>query len=87
MITVFCFKVFKDGKNSTKEKAIKKGVHLVSVLWIDSCKHSGKRVSEELFPVSSGNEGSPLMIGRLKRSRSMQPKSFEEDVKHSAGSK
>ena len=27
--------VFKEGKNSTKEKAIKKGISLVSVLWVE----------------------------------------------------
>lgn len=78
--------VFKDGKKSTKEKAIKKGVYLVSVLWLDSCKCNGKRVPEEDFPVLCGNnaENSPIIPGRLKRYKSMQPKSFEEEVKLSA---
>ena len=82
-----CLQVFKDGKKSTKEKAIKKGVYLVSVLWLDSCKCNGKRVPEEDFPVLCGNnaENSPIIPGRLKRYKSMQPKSFEEEVKLSAG--
>lgn len=77
--------IFKDGKRSTKEKAIKKGVYLVSVLWIDSCKRTSKHVPEALFPISHGdNESSPIVIARMKRNKSMQPKSFEEDIKNSA---
>lgn len=27
--------IWKDGKKSTKDKALKRGLHLVSVLWVD----------------------------------------------------
>ncbi|KAL9979995.1 hypothetical protein ACROYT_G008525 [Oculina patagonica] len=77
--------IFKDGKKTTREKALKKGIHLVSVLWVESCRQSGKRVSEDLFPVVVPEQAvTPLMVGRLKRTKSMQPKAFEEDVQNSA---
>jgi len=77
--------IFKEGKKATKERALKKGIHLVSVLWVESCRQSGKRISEDLFPVVESSEvGSPLMVGRLRRTKSMQPKAFEEDVQNSA---
>ncbi|CAH1772307.1 unnamed protein product [Owenia fusiformis] len=77
--------VFKDGKKSTRDKAIKKGMHLVNVLWVDSCKQNQEHVSEGLFPVILPNENnSPLIIGKLKKSKSMQPKDFDEEVANSA---
>lgn len=77
--------IFKEGKKATKERALKKGIHLVSVLWVESCRQSGKRISEDLFPVVESSEvGTPLMVGRLRRTKSMQPKAFEEDVQNSA---
>lgn len=73
---------------AAEEKAIKKGIHLVSVLWVESCSQSGKHVSEDLFPVVEPEQAvTPLMIGRLKRTKSMQPKAFEEDVQNSAGTR
>lgn len=58
----------------------------MSVLWVESCRQSGKRVSEDLFPVVVPKQSvTPLMVGRLKRTKSMQPKAFEEDVQNSAG--
>lgn len=77
--------IFKDGKRTIRERALKKGIYLVSVLWVESCRQSGKRVSEDLFPVISPEEAAtPLLVGRLKRTKSMQPKAFEEDVQNSA---
>ena len=59
---------------------------MVSVLWVESCRQSGKRVSEDLFPVVVPEQAvTPLMVGRFKRTKSMQPKAFEEDVQNSAG--
>ncbi len=85
-ISVTYSQIFKDGKKTTREKALKKGIHLVSVLWVESCRQSGKRVSEDLFPVVVPEQAvTPLMVGRLKRTKSMQPKAFEEDVQNSAG--
>ena len=86
LIILSFLQIFKDGKKATKERALKKGIHLVSVLWVESCRQSGKRVSEDLFPVVVPEQAiTPLMVGRLKRTKSMQPKAFEEDVQNSAG--
>ena len=58
----------------------------MSVLWVESCRVGCKRVSEDLFPVINPDEShTPLVVGRLKRTKSMQPKAFEEDVRNSAG--
>lgn len=86
LIILSFLQIFKDGKKATRERALKKGIHLVSVLWVESCRQSGKRVSEDLFPVVVPEQAvTPLMVGRLKRTKSMQPKAFEEDVQNSAG--
>ena len=78
--------IFKDGKKTIRERALKKGIHLVSVLWVESCRQSEKHVSEDLFPVVVPEvAATPLMVGRFKRTKSMQPKAFEDDVQNSAG--
>ena len=58
----------------------------MSVMWVESCRQSDKRVSEDLFLFMAPEQVvTPLIVGRLKRTKSMQPKAFEEDVQHSAG--
>ena len=86
LIILSFLQIFKDGKKTTRERALKKGIHVVSVLWVESCRQSGKCVLEDLFPVVVPEQAvTPLMVGRLKRTKSMQPKAFEEDVQNSAG--
>lgn len=86
LIILSFLQIFKDGKKTTRERALKKGIHVVSVLWVESCRQSSKCVSEDLFPVVVPEQAvTPLMVGRLKRTKSMQPKAFEEDVQNSAG--
>ena len=68
-----------------RERALKKGIHLVSVLWVESCRQSEKCVSEDFFTVMEPGEAVTPLIGRLKRTKSMQPKAFEEVVQNSAG--
>lgn len=86
LIILSFLQIFKDGKKTTRERALKKGIHVVSVLWVESCRQSGKCVSEDLFPVVVPEQAvTPLMVARLKRTKSMQPKAFEEDVQNSAG--
>ncbi|XP_033123690.1 microcephalin-like [Anneissia japonica] len=75
--------IWKDGKPSTHERALKWGKHVVSVLWVDSCRENQEQVAESLFQVKTGDIGSPI-IGRLKRLKSMQPKQIEDQVKKSA---
>ena len=46
--------ILKDGKKITRERkrALEKGIHLVSVLWVENCPQNGKHVSENFFPVA-----------------------------------
>ncbi|XP_078610440.1 microcephalin-like isoform X1 [Branchiostoma floridae x Branchiostoma japonicum] len=76
--------VFKDGRKSTLDKATKKGIHLVSVLWVESCRKKQVHVNEGLFPISRPDEGNTPVLTRIRRYRSMQPKSFEEELAGSA---
>ncbi|KAL5020553.1 hypothetical protein ScPMuIL_003445 [Solemya velum] len=77
--------IFKEGSKRTKNRAQKKKLHLVSVLWVDSCKQKQQHVSERLFPASIPDEKStPGYIKALKKSKSMQPNDFEEDLANSA---
>ncbi|XP_064382263.1 microcephalin-like isoform X2 [Halichondria panicea] len=76
--------VFKDGKQSTKEKAEKKGIYLVSPLWLDACKRANDRVSEAKYPVlCKDGSDSPMVLGRIKRMKSMQPKPLVEEITRS----
>ncbi|XP_027696118.1 microcephalin isoform X5 [Vombatus ursinus] len=66
--------IFKEGYQSTWDKAQKYGVKLVSVLWVERCRLSGVRVDESLFPAINTNEGLPSLI--KKKRKCMQPKDF-----------
>ena len=55
------------------------------MLWVDSCKTTKCKVNESLFKAKlPWDVDSPLPIGRAKRIKSLQPKTFEEDVRNSA---
>ncbi|XP_072264532.1 microcephalin isoform X2 [Pyxicephalus adspersus] len=64
--------VFKDGSQSTWDKAVKSGVKLVSVLWVDKCREAAAHVDESTFPALNPNEGLPHLI--KKKRKCMQPK-------------
>ncbi|XP_044519531.1 microcephalin [Gracilinanus agilis] len=66
--------IFKEGYQSTWNKAQKYGVKLVSVLWVEKCRLSGIRVDESLFPAINTNEGLSSLI--KKKRKCMQPKDF-----------
>ncbi|XP_058380885.1 microcephalin isoform X4 [Diceros bicornis minor] len=66
--------VFKDGYQSTWDKAQKRGVKLVSVLWVEKCRTAGVHIDESLFPAANTNEHLPSLI--KKKRRCMQPKDF-----------
>ncbi|KAM4771069.1 microcephalin, partial [Rhinophrynus dorsalis] len=68
--------VFKDGNRGTWDKAIKTGVKLVSVLWVEKCRETAAHVDESLFPAINTNEGLPQII--KKKRKCMQPKDFVE---------
>ncbi|XP_077991565.1 uncharacterized protein LOC144445799 [Glandiceps talaboti] len=70
--------VWKDGKTITRTKAVKKGIHLVSVLWIDSCRKTQEHVEESLYPIIVEND-TPVFPGiRKRRMKSMQPHTTED---------
>ncbi|XP_052256971.1 uncharacterized protein LOC127862060 [Dreissena polymorpha] len=76
--------VFKEGSKRTLNKATKKGVHLVSVLWVENCKLNQERVSERMYPaVVPHLKGTPLLMTKLKKAKSMQPLDFEEELANS----
>ncbi|KAB0366714.1 hypothetical protein FD754_010870, partial [Muntiacus muntjak] len=54
--------VFKDGYQSTWEKAQKRGVKLVSVLWVEKCRVAGAHVDESLFPAANTNQHLPSLL-------------------------
>uniref|UniRef100_A0A8C9PJ99 BRCT domain-containing protein n=1 Tax=Spermophilus dauricus TaxID=99837 RepID=A0A8C9PJ99_SPEDA len=56
--------VFKDGYQSTWDKAQKTGAKLVSVLWVEKCRTAGARVEESLFPATNTNELLPCLMRR-----------------------
>ncbi|XP_039733204.1 microcephalin isoform X9 [Pteropus medius] len=66
--------VFKDGYQSTWDKAQKKGVKLVSVLWVDKCRTAGVHVDEALFPAANTPARLPYLS--KKKHKCMQPKDF-----------
>ncbi|XP_029789599.1 microcephalin isoform X3 [Suricata suricatta] len=66
--------VFKDGYQSTWDKAQKRGVKLVSVLWVEKCRTAGAHIDESLFPAANTRERLPSLI--KKRRKCMQPKDF-----------
>nr|Q5IFK1.1 RecName: Full=Microcephalin [Macaca fascicularis]AAW55574.1 MCPH1 [Macaca fascicularis] len=66
--------IFKDGYQSTWDKARKRGVKLVSVLWVEKCRTAGAHIDESLFPAANTNEHLPSLI--KKKRKCMQPKDF-----------
>nr|XP_034376244.1 microcephalin [Arvicanthis niloticus] len=66
--------IFKDGYQSTWDKAQKTGARLVSVLWVEKCRMAGARVDESLYPAVNTEEHLPNLI--RKKHKCMQPKDF-----------
>ncbi|XP_060990638.1 microcephalin isoform X2 [Dama dama] len=66
--------VFKDGYQSTWEKAQKRGVKLVSVLWVEKCRVAGAHIDESLFPAANTDQHLPSLL--KKKRKCMQPKDF-----------
>ncbi|XP_075454323.1 microcephalin isoform X2 [Ascaphus truei] len=68
--------VFKDGHQVTWDKAVKTGVKLVSILWVEKCRDAAAHVDESSFPAINTNDGLPQLL--KKRRKCMQPKDFVE---------
>ncbi|XP_069829545.1 microcephalin isoform X2 [Dendropsophus ebraccatus] len=67
--------VFKDGSQSTWDKAVKSKVKLVSVLWVEKCRETAVHVEESGYPAINTNNGLPQLT---KKRKCMQPKDFVE---------
>ncbi|KAK6180018.1 hypothetical protein SNE40_012241 [Patella caerulea] len=80
--------IFKDGNKRTIDKAKKKGIPLVSVLWVDSCMRNKRHVTESMYPavLPEKNKSTPIFFkkNRLKKMKSMQPNDFDDDVARSS---
>ncbi|XP_075058585.1 microcephalin [Mixophyes fleayi] len=68
--------VFKDGSQGVWDKAVKSGVKLVSVLWVEKCREAAAHVDESIYPAINTNNG--LFQLTKKKRRCMQPKDFVE---------
>ncbi|KAJ9577746.1 hypothetical protein L9F63_005666 [Diploptera punctata] len=66
--------IFNEGLMSTYKKAMKKNIHLVSVLWIEACEKAQGIVSERLYPPCDIEKyESPHLLKRFRKVRSYQP--------------
>ena len=66
--------IFNEGLMSTYKKAIKKNIHLVSVIWIEECKKAQRIVSERLYPPCDIEKyQSPFLLKKFRKVRSYQP--------------
>ncbi|XP_023235622.1 microcephalin-like [Centruroides sculpturatus] len=69
--------IFKEGRKSTRDIAMAKGIHLVSVLWVESCGQRKCHVPESEYPANIPKVyDSPLFCKKFQKSNSMQPKDF-----------
>ena len=71
--------LFKEGSLATYNKAKKLGLFIVSVNWLEACKKSKSMVSESLYPTMNQDKyDSPGLFPKLRKTKSLQPKSDEE---------
>ena len=72
--------IFKDGSLVNYKKAKKLGAHIVSMAWLEKSRVGGMKMAEAEFPsVSSEKYNSPGLFPKLRKLKSMQPKTIEED--------
>ncbi|XP_066957829.1 microcephalin [Macrobrachium rosenbergii] len=72
--------IFRDGSKGTFNRAKKRGLHLVSSLWVDACKETFQRVSEALYPSTSlESYSNPVFLSKLRKQKSMQPRDLSEE--------
>ena len=72
--------IFKDGSRITYQKAKKAGQFLVSAGWLEESKKEGRKMPESEFPsVSADKYDTPGLFPKIKKMKSMQPKTLDED--------
>jgi twin BRCT domain len=66
--------IFKDGLLSTFNKAVKSGIPITTILWIDSCISQRRIVDTAKFKISNLDRYEhPELYKRMRRQKSMQP--------------
>lgn len=66
--------VFKDGLPSTYNRALRRRIPVVSVLWIEACKKAGLKVSERMYPVMDKNTQTVAKPQKkFRKMKSIQP--------------
>ena len=77
-----CFNFFAEGSLTTYTKAKKIGIFIVSVSWVDACKKEAKKLDEANYPPMNFEKyESPGLFPKLRKGKSLQPKSDEEFAK------
>lgn len=76
--------VFKEGRVATRLKALAKGIHIVSVLWVDSCKKERAHTSEHLYPAHVPESYDSPVATKFRKPPYMQPKDFSTEFEGSA---
>ncbi|XP_042235495.1 microcephalin-like isoform X2 [Homarus americanus] len=72
--------VFRDGSKYVFDQAMKRGLHVVSSLWVEACREKLQRAPEALFPsCSMESYTKPLLTAKWRKVKSMQPKEFSEE--------
>lgn len=67
--------IFKDGLLSTYKNAMKMGIPVTTILWIDACQAQLRLVDTAKFKISNLDRYEhPELYKRLRREKSMQPK-------------
>ena len=72
--------IFKDGSLPNYKKAQRLGLHIVAFSWLDGSRKTGRRLEEKDHPsVSKEKYDSPGLFPKIRKVKSMQPKTVEED--------
>lgn len=70
--------IFKDGLLSTYQKAKKKNIPVVSILWIEACKRHICLMNPDSYPISNKERyENPELFKKIRRPKSMQPRAEE----------
>lgn len=76
--------IFKDGLLSTFKNAVKLGIPVTTILWIESCVNQKRLVDPEKFKISNLDRYErPELYKRLRRQKSMQPEISKMVFRHS----
>ena len=79
--------IFKDGSLPNYKKAQRLGLSVVAFSWLDASRKAGRRLEEKDHPsVSKEKYDSPGLFPKIRKMKSMQPKTVEEDFESASKS-